>query len=122
MQSAQTAISTFQLPPPLNAYIYPSPLYAFRTSKDGSVDALTIREFETICETLGTLALQPQETAAVYDVPAVPLTFEGDDEGNDDDEYEDDDIDDENESDDALEDLDEDEDWVIDDDDIGTAA
>ena len=75
-----------------------------------------------MCVNLGALALKPPETAAVYDVPAVPLDF-GDDENVDDEYDEDNIIDEDKESGDDDDDLDDDDEWVADDDDdIGSTA
>ena len=124
MRGSNTRIFSFQLPAPLNAYIYPDPIYAIRTTEDGTIEEMTIKDFEGICQTLGALALKPHETSAVYDVPAIPFTIDGDEEAfeEDDEGYADENNDDDNESIDNNDDIDEDDDWQDDDDDIVSAA
>lgn len=122
LQSEKTPLFTFQLPPPLNAFIYPSPIYAIYLDEDENIVPIEAHKFETMCVNLGALALVPPETAAVYDVPAVPLNF-GDDENVDDEYDEDNIIDEDEESGDDDDDLDDDDEWVADDDDdIGSTA
>lgn len=112
-----TAIFDFQLPPPLNAYVYPTPLIALRMVDEKLID-MTPNEFMEICHNLGTMATTPEETAAVYDVPAIPLVFSDDEDFGDDSEEEDLDCD-ESEGED-MGDLEDDEDWEIEEDDIST--
>lgn len=123
MRAKNTQIFQFQLPPPLNCYIYPTPIYAIQTAEDGSVHAMTIAEFESICSTLGALALKPHETAAVYDVPAIPFNMNGDDEAfEEEDDYENENIDENSDAENTDDDIDDDEDWQDDEDDIGSTT
>lgn len=122
MRSNSIPVFSFQLPPPLNAYIYPNPIYAIRTTDGGAIEGMTVADFESICGNLGALALKPQETAAVYDVPAVPLTFGEEEAFEEDDDFENENIDDENESDNNDDEDEEDDDWQDEDDDIGSTV
>ena len=118
MQCSTIPAFTFPMPPPLNAFVYPSPVYVAKIDTNGMLSALDVREFIDTCAKLGALALNPEETEAVYDVPAIP--FDNVTDGNlddpSDDEQINDDEDDESEPDDDC-DEDDDEDWDVDDDD-----
>ena len=118
LQSPTTAHFSFQLPPPLNAHVYPTPLYAVAVDEEERVSSLSLDHFKALCDELGELALKPEMCETVYDVPAIPLTYdERDDaaEEQSDDEHDDGDVSD-NES--CIESLDDDDEWVdIDDDD-----
>lgn len=130
LQSESTEVSAFVMPPPLNAYVYPLPLYIMKGAIEAPASsrarepnavfgALTVEEFERVYNDLGRRALRSNESDAVYDVPAHPLTtaFEEalDDESSDDEAREDDD-DDSNEA--HNEHIDDEEDWEIEDDDV----
>ena len=121
LQCDSTPLFECCLPPPLNAHVYPSPLYTARVDASGAPIDLTPAEFVLLCESMDAKASEKEETVAVYDVPAVPF-----------DEIEADEVDylsdvereeDNDESDDEDEDEDEDEeedDWELDDDEGAT--
>jgi hypothetical protein len=111
MQNETTDILEFNLPPPLNAYVYPVPLYICK-HESGSPASLSIAEFVELCSQLGELAQKTEVTEAVYDVPAIPFA------NTDFDEQYDDESEDELENDsedEACTESDEDDEWEIDD-------
>ncbi len=114
MQNDACAIFQFQLPPPLNAHVYPSPLYVCKISSDSDPTGLAIKEFIDLCDTLGKMAQHTKVAEAIYDVPAVPLTQAEVDETFDDESEEDND---ENSENDSCSASDDDDDWEIDDED-----
>ena len=133
LQSESVEISSFVMPPPLNAYIYPLPMYIMKGKIEPSIitprapsfaneanavfETLTIEDFHRIYTELGTRALRSNESDAVYDVPAHPLTIAVEDAL--DDNSSDDDADDNGNSEEEDSDqMDDDEDWEIDEDDI----
>lgn len=118
--SDKIPIFGFCLPPPLNAFVYPSPLLAVKLDENDEITPIGVQEFIQMCASLEASALKPSETAAVYDVPAIPFTI-ADDEGLYD-EYEDEELnndDDEEfrEDGDDDDDIEDDDDWVPDEDD-----
>lgn len=130
LQSDSIEMSSFVMPPPLNAYVYPLPMYIMKgkidppasyralslaTEPNAVYTSLTIDEFHQIYTDLGARALKSNESDAVYDVPAHPLTAAMDD-TIDDDPSDDDGHETSGEEDSEL--IDEDEDWEIDDDDV----
>lgn len=117
LQCSSVAPFTFPIPPPLNAFVYPSPIYATMVDADGVLSALDVPTFVSICEELGVLALKT-ESEAVYDVPATPfaddIIDETLDDASDDDHIND--FEDDPETDEAEQD-EEDDDWDVDDED-----
>lgn len=111
LQSPTTPVSPVALASPLNAYVYPSPLYVGRLDESGRLLKLSVEEFCELHDELSKTDTQPVETSAVYDVPAIPLAPEeahddasddgldnDDDNSEVDDDVEDDDTDDDDEA------------------------
>ena len=73
LQCESTPLFTFSLPPPLNAYVYPTPLFIGRVGAQEELVDLRPAEFVEICATMDAQASVKEETVAVYDVPAVPF-------------------------------------------------
>ena len=131
LQSESVEVSSFVMPPPLNAYIYPTPVYIMRgtielsaslrapsLAKEPNIQltTLTVEEFQKVYSDLGTRALKSNESDAVYDVPAHPLTTTVEDVLEDN--SSDDDAEDDNSEEEDSDQMDDDEDWEIDDDDV----
>lgn len=112
-----TPLFTFLLPPPLNAYVYSTPLFVLRVDAQGEVTDLTPTEFVQLCKRLDAQASVKEETVAVYDVPAVPFDSVIDDVDYPSEEEEEEESD---QDEDIEEDIEED-DWDLEDEDAGTA-
>lgn len=63
----------FLLHPPLNTFLYPSPIFIVRYDTDGAVCNLPVEEFAAMYERLKYCNVVTNHSTAVYDVPAIPL-------------------------------------------------
>lgn len=110
LEHEATTVFQRMLPPPLDAYIYPETLIAalYEPSTD-KVGAFTPASFKDLCARFVRHAQRDEEVQAVYDVPAVPIDYEMEDDG----EYPSGEEDDFEETSDAenASNLDEDEEW-----------
>ena len=61
-------IFDFQLPPPLNSYVYPIPLYGILYEAQTMVSFGCVA-FKELCDTMHALATKSSHNMAVYDVP-----------------------------------------------------
>lgn len=112
-----TAHCEFILPPPLNTFVYPLPVFALKM-KDDEVMPLTVKEFNDVCSSMGQKACRSEESAEIYDVPAVPLMQFEDEEALDcSDEEEEQESDNNSEGMEESDGEEEDNGWEIDDDD-----
>ena len=75
MQPNTTKHFIQNLPPPLNTYIYPYPLYAFKvnTNNNNGIVPINVESFLEMCKTLEANAHNVTKIMSIYDVPAVPL-------------------------------------------------
>ena len=62
-------IHEFVLPPPINTYVYPNPLYICSTTKE----QLSVSDFVSYCKKLSSAAHNTQQNDVIYDVPALPI-------------------------------------------------
>ena len=122
MQSSHASIFEFPLPPPLDAYVYPEKLIVIRyNAQTHMVESISSEEFVNLCAELVATSQGTDAVEAVYDVPAIPINY--DEEDDDDREYVSDDDDNVLESNDEDEqETDEDDVEWEDDDDIRSNA
>lgn len=111
LQNIESGVFDFQLPPPLNAYVYPTPLLVCG-DEAGSAVSLTLTDFSELCSRLDASALKTEMVEAIYDVPAIPLMHADHEEQLEDES----DGDVEGESGDDMCNSSDDEDWEIEDD------
>lgn len=115
MQSLHASVFEYPLPPPLDAYVYPEKLIVIRyDDQTETVDSISSGEFINFCAELVATSQCTDVVEAVYDVPAIPINY---DEEEDDREYVSDDDDDVLDSNDEDEqEVDDEDDWEDDDD------
>ena len=116
LQSPLASIFEYPLPPPLDAYVYPEKLIIARYDVDTStVSDLSPETLVQSCAELDATSKISDDVEAVYDVPAMAINYEKEEEEDNDYLSEDEDIIDESDGDnESMED--EDEDWEDDDD------
>lgn len=118
--SSSDQISEFVFPPPLNALLYPNPVYIIRFDRQSeTLLPLTFQQFSIMCERMISVSHNPREKIALYDVPAVPFASDAneasEDEEDDGDDTSEEYLEEEEEDDQADED---DEEWEQEDDDL----
>lgn len=85
--SSSEQVSDFLFPPPLNALVYPDPVYVIRFETGGNkLSPLSLNTFRTLCETMISVSHNPREKIALYNVPAVPFSVDGNEVSEDEDE------------------------------------
>lgn len=119
LQSPHASVFEFPLPAPLDAFVYPEKLIVARF--DPSTQALsdlTPDEFLSLCAELVATSRTSEDVEAVYDVPAIPINYDAEEDDND---YpsEEEEIDESESADESIEE--EDDDWDDDDDARSTA-
>ena len=80
MQSPCTPVFDHPLPPPLDAFVYPAKVILARyDAATDRVGNLTPGELVQLCTELIASAQRSDEVEAVYDVPAVPIDYQKED-------------------------------------------
>lgn len=69
----ETKLFSFSLPAPLNSYVYPSPILIARLDANSKLESMLLEEFAAQCEHLGRQSAIVEESATIYDVPAIPI-------------------------------------------------
>ncbi len=117
LQSPLASIFEYPLPPPLDAYIYPEKLIIARYDADtNTLSNLSSEALVQLCADLDATSNNSDDVEAVYDVPAMAINYEKEEEEDNDyfSEVDDDIIDESDGENESIED--EDQDWDDDDD------
>tara|TARA_B110000046_G_scaffold141799_1_gene148558 strand:- start:241 stop:636 length:396 start_codon:yes stop_codon:yes gene_type:complete len=121
-QSSRLDIFEYPLPPPLDAYVYPKKLIVARYDCDAQcVNTLSGDDFARLCNELVASSQCSDEVETVYDVPAIPINYEPEEEDADYASDTDDDDGHNDSNDDAEAETDDDNEWD-DDDDVRSTA
>jgi hypothetical protein len=119
LKSEAVGVFDWVLPPPLDAYVYPAMLIAaLYDQKTNSLGTLAPAGFVNLCSEFASCAERAEEIQAVYDVPAVPINYNQEDDADFLSEEEDLVSSDEEEGNISADDVD----WEDDDDDIQSVA